>query len=90
MGDERFDNIARHPLLISEAMANRIDHACDASEAVQTPAGNVGDVGDSAKRYQVMRAHAVDGDAAHDYHVFSLIFKAFTQCIGGLDRIAAE
>jgi hypothetical protein len=37
-------------------MADGIDHARDATEAVQAAARNVGDVGDAAKRHQMVSA----------------------------------
>jgi hypothetical protein len=72
-------DVARHPFLIGEAVTDRVDQACDAAKAVQAAAGQVGDVGEAAKGYQVVRADAVHGDAADDHQVASLIGKAVAQ-----------
>jgi hypothetical protein len=61
---QRVGDVARHPFLVGEAVADGVDQAGDAAEAVQAAARQVGDVGDAAERHQVVRADAMDGDAA--------------------------
>jgi predicted permease len=47
---QRFGDVARHPFLVGEAVANGVDQPGDAAKAVQATAGQVGDVGEAAKR----------------------------------------
>src|SRR5690606_22003673 len=76
--------------LIREAMTDRVDQACDATEAVQASTGQIGDMGHAAKRHEVMRAHAVHGDAADHDHVTPRILEAFAKHIRWIELVAAE
>ncbi|KGC40156.1 GTP cyclohydrolase I domain protein [Burkholderia pseudomallei] len=90
MRHERRRDPVRDPLLIRIAMADRVDHARDASEAVQAPARQIRHMGDAAKRQQMMRAHAVHGDAADDHHVLARIVEARAQRLSRIDFVAVE
>ena len=46
---EGIGDIARHPLLIGETMADGVHEAGDPAETMQTPAGQVGDMGKAAE-----------------------------------------
>jgi hypothetical protein len=49
MFDQRVGDIPSHPLLVGEAVADRIDQPGDATEAVEAPARQVADMRDAAK-----------------------------------------
>src|SRR5512139_2292792 len=87
---QRLGDVARHPFLVGEAVPDGVDHARDAPETVQPPAGDVGDVRHAAERHQMVRAHAVDGDSAHHHHVVAVVGEALAQRVGGRNRVAAE
>ena len=59
-------------------------------EAVQPPARDIGHMGDAAKRHQVVRAHAMNRNAAHHNHVLALIRETFTQSLGRVHAVAAQ
>ena len=44
VGDERLGDVAGHPFLVGEAVADGVDHTGDAAEAVQAAARQVGRV----------------------------------------------
>jgi len=71
-------------------MADCIDQACDAAKAVQAAAGQIGDVGQAAKGYQVVRADAVHGDAADDHQVAALIGKAVAERCRRVELVATK
>jgi hypothetical protein len=87
---QRVGDVARHPFLIGEAMADRVDQAGDAAKAVQATAGQVGDVRDAAKRHQVVRADAMHGNAAHHHQVAALIGEAVAERGRRVEVVAAE
>ena len=70
--------------------ADRIDQPGDAPETVQPPTGEVGYVGDPAEGDEMMRADAVDGDAAHHHHVAACVVEAFAERGGRVEIVAAE
>ena len=76
--------MSRHPFLVGKAVADRVHQPCDSAETVQTTARQVGDMGDAAKRHQVMRAYAVHRDAAQRDHVAARILEAFAERLGGV------
>ena len=83
MCDERIGDVARHPFLIGEAVADGIDHAGDAAEAVQATSGNVGDVRDATEGNEVMRADAMNGNAADYDHVAACVGKPSPSALAG-------
>ncbi len=83
-------DVARHPFLIGEAVANGVDQAGDAAETVQATAGEVGDVGKATERHEMVWANAVDGDAAYDDHVAARVFKAFAKRGCRIELVAAK
>ena len=87
---QRFGDVTRHPFLVSEAVADRIDQARNAAKAVQLAAGQVGDVRDAAEGHQMVRAHAMHGNAADHHHVAAWIGKAFAERFGRIKIVAAE
>ena len=88
--DEGVGDVAGHPLLIGEPVADGIDHPRDAPETVQPAARQIGHVRYPAKRYQVVRAHAVHGDAANHHHVAARVVEAIAQRLGGVELVATE
>ncbi len=87
---QRVGDVARHPLLVGEAVADRVHQAGDAAKAVQAAAWQVGDVGDATERDEVMRTHAMDRDAANHHHVAARILEAVTEHLGGVELVAPE
>lgn len=83
-------DIPRHPLLVGETVANGVHQPGDAPETVEPATGQVGDVGQPAEGDQMMRANAMDGDAADDHHVRAVVGKAFAQCCGRVQIVATE
>jgi hypothetical protein len=87
---QRVGDVAGHPFLVGEAMADRVDQAGDAAKAVQASAGQVGDMRDAAKRHQVVRADAMHGNAAHDHQVAAQIGEAVAERGRRVEVVAAE
>ena len=71
-------------------MADGVDQPCDPPEAVQSAAGQIGDVGDAAKRHQVVRADAVNGDAANDHHVVARVVETVAENARRVEVVTAE
>ncbi len=88
--DEGVDDVAREPLLVREAMPDGVDEARDATEAVQSAAGQIRDVRHSSERYEVVRADAVHRDAANDDDVFARIGEAVAEDVGEVLSVATE
>ena len=90
VAEQGVGDVAGHPFLVGEAVADGVHEAGDAAKAVQAAAGQVGDVGDAAEGHQVVRADAVDGDAAHHDHVAARVGEAVTECGRRVEVVAAE
>jgi hypothetical protein len=71
-------------------MAYRIDQSSNTPKAVQASTWQVGNMGQATKGNQVMWANAVNGNSSNDYHVATMIDKAFTQCHRWIKVIASE
>ena len=71
-----FRDVARHLFLIGEAVTDRIDHSCNSAKAVKSAAWQISDVSKATKRSQMMRADAVNRDAADDDYGGAIVFKA--------------
>ena len=90
VAEQGVGDVAGHPFLVGEAVADGVHKTGDAAKAVQAAAGQVGDVGDAAEGHQVVRADAVDGDAAHHDHVAARVGEAVTECGRRVEVVAAE
>ncbi len=85
-----FGDIAGHPFLVGEAMADGVDQPGDPAKAVQASARQVGHVSHAAERHQMVRTDAMDGDAADDDHVPAMIFKTVAKRYARIKVITAE
>jgi uncharacterized protein YaeQ len=83
-------DVTGHPFLVGEAVADRVDKTRDAAKAVQPAAGQVGDMRNAAKGHQMMRADAMNGDAADDDHVAARVGEAIAESLGRINVVAAE
>ncbi len=90
MSHQGVDDVARHPFLISEAVTDGVHQAGDAAKAVQPSTGQVGNMGDAAKRHQMMGADAMHRNAAHHHHVLPGVGKTVAQHFGRVELIAAK
>ena len=70
--------------------AHSVDEARDPPKTVQAPTGQVRDVRDTAKRHEVVRAHAVDRDAANEHQVLAWICEATAEHLRGRLLVAPE
>ena len=71
-------------------MADGVDEPGNAAESVQAATGQVGDMRHPAERHQMVRADAVDGDAADDDHVLAVVVKTVAERFGRVEVVAAE
>ncbi|OJA83800.1 hypothetical protein BGV71_13115 [Burkholderia ubonensis] len=83
-------NLVGDPLLIRVAMTYCVDHPGDSSETMQASSGQVGHVGHTAKRQQVMWANTMHSDTADDYHIIPAISEARAKRLGGINIITVE
>jgi hypothetical protein len=88
--DEDLRDVARHPLLVGEAVADDVDEARDSAKTVESTARLVSDVGNAAKRNEVMRTDAVHRDPADDDEVLSVVGEPFTEHGGRVLAIPTE
>jgi hypothetical protein len=77
--DEGVRDVARHPLLVRQAVTDGVDEARDAAEPVQPSPRQVGDVRMASKGHEVVRADAVHGDAANDDEVLARVLEALAE-----------
>ena len=88
--DEGVDHISGEPLLVGEAVRDGVHETGDAAKAMQPSARYVGDVGDAAKRHQVMGTDAVHRDAADKHQVVAVVGEAVAEHLGEVLPISAE
>jgi hypothetical protein len=69
MHDEGVGDVAGEPFLVGEAVPDGIHQARNATKAMQTTAGDVGDMRNATKGHEMVRTDAMDGDAADDDEV---------------------
>ena len=71
-------------------MADRIDHAGNASEAVETPIRKIGDVSHASEREQMMRAHSMYGNVADQHHIPTRILETGAECLSRIGIVAVQ
>lgn len=71
-------------------MADRVDQAGDAPEAMQTASRQVSDMGDAAEGHEMMGTDTMNGDAANHDHVGAAVLEALAESLGRIDLVTAE
>jgi hypothetical protein len=82
-------NVARHPFLVSKTVTDGVDHPRNAAEAMQSPARQIANVRNAAKRHQVMRANAMYGYAPDHDHIGAVVGKSVTERFSRVQVITA-
>lgn len=70
---EKFGDLSGQPFLNLGAVGKHPDSSSELTQAGQPPVGQVGDVGVTEERNEVMAAHRVKSDVACHHHIVGLI-----------------